>query len=53
MAVLDLCCCAQALSSCGVRGLLSVAVHGLLIAEAPLVDRGLWARRLSSGCTRA
>lgn len=53
MAVLDLCRCAQALSSCGDRRLLSVAVRGLLIAEAPLVEHRLWARRLSRGCTRA
>ena len=34
MAVLCLCCCARAFSSCGERGLLIVAVRGLLIAVA-------------------
>ena len=34
LAVLDLHCHAQAFSSCGKQGLLSVAVHGLLIAAA-------------------
>ena len=31
MAALDLCCCAQAFSSCGEQGLLFIAVHGLLV----------------------
>ena len=35
-------CCAQGFSSCGEWGLLSVAVHGLLIAVASLVaEHGL------------
>ena len=35
-------CCAWAFSSCGERGLLFVAVHGLLIAVASLVaEHGL------------
>ena len=34
MAALGLRCCVQAFSSCGKRGLLFVAVHGLLIAMA-------------------
>ena len=35
-------CCVQAFSSCGERGLLFVAVHGLLIAVASLVaEHGL------------
>ena len=34
LASLDLRCCARAFSSCGERGLLFVAVHGLLIASA-------------------
>ena len=34
LAVLGLCCCAQAFSSCGKRGLLFVAVLRLLIAVA-------------------
>ena len=37
MAVLGLCCCAWAFSSCGERGLLFDAVRGLLIAMASLV----------------
>ena len=37
MAVLGLCCCARAFSSCGERGLLFVAVHGLLIVMDSLV----------------
>ena len=41
LAVLGLCCCAQAFSSCGERGLLFVAVRGLLIAVASLAaDHG-------------
>ena len=36
MALLSLHCCARASSSCGERGLLFVAVHGLLIAVASL-----------------
>ena len=42
IAVLGLCCCAQSFSSCGERGLLFVAVRGLLIAVASLVaEHGL------------
>ena len=37
LAALGLRCCAQAFSSCGERGLLFVAVHGLLIVVASLV----------------
>ena len=37
LAALGLCCCAQAFSSCGVRGLLFAAVRGLLITVASLV----------------
>ena len=37
MAVLGLHCCAWAFSSCGERGLLFIAVHGLLIVVASLV----------------
>ena len=37
MAALGLRCCVQAFSSCGERGLLFVAVCGLLIAVASLV----------------
>ena len=39
LAVLGLRCCAQASSGCGERGLLFVAVHGLLIAVASLCCR--------------
>ena len=56
-AVLGLCCCAQAFSSCGERGLLFVAVRRLLTAVASLVAEhglqawgfsscGLWAQQL-------
>ena len=37
LAVLSLCCCPRAFSSCGERGLLFLAVRGLLIAVASLV----------------
>ena len=37
LAALGLRCCARAFSSCSERGLLFVAVHGLLIAVASLV----------------
>ena len=41
LAALGLCCCAQAFSSCGERGLLFIVVRGLLIAVASLVEPGL------------
>ena len=42
LAVLGLCCCAQAFSSCGKGGLLFVAVRRLFIAVASLVaEHGL------------
>ena len=41
LAALGLRYCARAFSSCGERGLLFVAVHGLLIAVASLVEHGL------------
>ena len=42
MAVLGFRCCTRAFSSCGERGLLFIAVHGLLIAVASLVaEHGL------------
>ena len=42
LAALGLCCCARAFSSCSERGLLLVAVRGLLIAVASLVaEHGL------------
>ena len=37
LAALGLCCCAWTFSSCGERGLLFVAVRGLLTAVASLV----------------
>ena len=37
LAVLGLRCCMRAFSSCGERGLLFMAVHGLLIVVASLV----------------
>ena len=37
LAALGLCCYTRAFSSCGERGLLFVAAHGLLIAVASLV----------------
>ena len=48
LAVLGLHCCMQAFSSCSERGLLFVAVHGLLTAVASLVAcatraLGVWA----------
>ena len=47
LAALSLHCCRQAFSSCSERGLLFVAVRGLLIAEASLVvEHGLWVRGL-------
>ena len=46
-AALGLRCCVRAFSSCGERGLLFVAVCGLLIAAASLVaEHGLWAHGL-------
>ena len=42
LAALGLCCCAQAFSSCGERGLLFIVVRWLLIAVASLVaEHGL------------
>ena len=42
LAVLGLCCCVQAFSSCGKRRLLFIALHVLLITVASLVaDHGL------------
>ena len=42
LAVLGLCCCARAFSSCSEQGLRFVAVRGLLIAVASLVaEHGL------------
>ena len=42
LAVLGLCCCVRAFSSCGERGLLFIVVRGLLVAVAALVaEHGL------------
>ena len=42
LAALGLCCCTQAFSSCGERGLLFIEMCGLLIAVASLVvEHGL------------
>ena len=47
LAALGLCCCTRAFSSCGKRGLLFVAVHGLLIVVASIVaEHGLQAHGL-------
>ena len=47
LAMLGLCCCAWAFSSCGEWGLLFVAVCGLLIVVTSLVaEHGLWVRGL-------
>ena len=42
LAALGLCCCVQAFSSCGERGLLFAVVHWLLTAVAsPVAELGL------------
>ena len=47
LAVLGLCCCARAFSSCAEWGSSLVEVHGLLIVVASLVaEHGLWAHWL-------
>ena len=47
LSALGLCCCGRAFSSCGERGLLFVAVRGLLIAVAsPVAEQGLQVRGL-------
>ena len=54
MAVLGLCFCARAFSSCGKRGPLFIAVPGPLTIMASLVaEHRLRTRRLSSCGTRA
>ena len=54
LAVLGLCFCARAFSSCGKRGPLLVAVHGPLTVAASLVaEHRLQTRRLSSCGSRA
>ena len=41
MAVLGLCCCARAFSSCDEWGLLFVAVYGLIAVASLVVEHGL------------
>ena len=54
MAVLGLCCCARAFSSCGKRGPLFIAVHGpLTIATSLVAEHRLQTRRLSNCGSRA
>ena len=54
LAVLGLCSCARAFSSCGERGPLFIAVHGPLTIAASLVaEHRLQTRRLSSCGSRA
>ena len=54
LAVLGLCFCARAFSSCGERGPLLIAVHGPLTITASLVaEHRLQTRRLSSCGSRA
>ena len=49
LAVLGLCFCTRAFSSCGERGPLFIAVHGpLTVAASPIVEHRLRTRRLSS-----
>ena len=54
MAVLGLCFCVRAFSSCGERGPLLIAVHGPLTVTASLVaEHRLQMRRLSNCGSRA
>ena len=54
MAVLGLCCCARAFSSCGKRGPLFIAVHGpLTIATSLVAEHRLQTHRLSNCGSRA
>ena len=54
MAVLGLCFCARAFSSCGKRGPPFIAVRGpLTIAASPVAEHRLQMRRLSSCGSRA
>ena len=51
---MGLCCCARTFSSCSERGLLFVAVHGLLTAvDSLVVEHGLQAHGLSRCDSRA
>ena len=54
MAVLCLCFCARAFSSCGKRGPLFIAVRGpLTVAASPVAEHRLQTRRLSNCGSRA
>ena len=54
MAVLGLCFCVRAFSSCGERGPLFIAVRGpLTVAASLVVEHGLQTRRLSNCGSRA
>ena len=54
MAVLDLCFCARAFSSCGEWGPLFIAVRGpLTLVASPVAEHRLQMRRLSSCGSRA
>ena len=54
MAALGLCFCARALSSCGERGPLFIAVRGpLTVVASPVAEHKLQTRRLSSCGSRA
>ena len=54
MAVLGLCFCARAFSSCGERGPLLIAVCGpLTVAASPVAEHRLQTRRLSNCGSRA
>ena len=54
MAVLGLCFCARAFSSCGKWGPLFIAVRGPpIIAASPVAEHGLQTRRLSNCGSRA
>ena len=54
LAVFRLCFRARSFSSCGERGPLFIAVHGLLtVAASPVAEHRLQTRRLSSCGSRA
>ena len=54
MAVLGLCFCARAFSSCSEWGPLFIAVRGpLSVAASPVAEHGLQTRRLSNCGSRA
>ena len=54
LAVLGLCCCVRAFSSCGKRGPLFITVRGpLTVAASPVAEHRLQTHRLSSCGSRA